>query len=141
MVNHTFFKDSHKKAITLLDDRLVDIEHFRTFDPSPHPERAGVMVASNTAVVVMEKGVCFVGKSYCAPHDIYNHSRGYEVALGRALSEAAFGHARHSNWLKVPGYLRGKALRNAVKEKLTELGIVHTFVADQRAGENHGTTH
>lgn len=140
MVNNSFFKDSHKKAVLLLGDHLKDIEHFRTFDPSPHPERAGVMVASNTAVVVMDTGMCFVGKSYCAPHDVYNHSRGYEVALGRALSEAAYGHAHHSDWLKVPSYLQGRDLRNAVKEKLTEMSIVHTFVADQRAGETHAAT-
>ena len=129
MIANTFFKPSHQRARTIIGDQLKDIEHFRTYDLSPHPERAGIMVKSNTAVVVLHDGRCYVGKSYCAPMDTYNPSRGYEIALGRALRSVVDSEFWGTGCTFFVYDKEGRALRNAVKEELERAQMVTMFNA------------
>lgn len=64
---------------------LKDIEHMRHTTEDRHHRP----IRHHTAVVVLNSGACFVGRSTCNPKDQYSHKIGYTAALGRALRAAA----------------------------------------------------
>ena len=133
MVANSFFKQSHHRAKEIIGDNLKDIEHFRTYDPNPAAVRENVDVEtlypSNTAVLVLNDGRCYVGKSYCSPKDRYNPSRGYEIALGRAMKEAGLciQSGGYYSDFKVSSALCGRSLRDEVRKQLMFYSMVGKF--------------
>lgn len=72
-----------KPWIRRLNGVLFELEHFVNRPDGPKTKPVG-----NVAVVVLKDGRAFVGKSKCSDTDQWNHKRGFNIAVGRALKRA-----------------------------------------------------
>lgn len=79
-------------------DQLTHSE-FRRVLPRAQQKRGGIRAVfhfpgvlrerSNFAAVVMNDGALYLGEARCSPRDTWNRRRGFRIAVGRALAEAA----------------------------------------------------
>ena len=122
-----FFRKSHSKAVEKLGDTLYDVEHFRVWSdgkhlPHLHPGEPA-RVVKHVACVILKNGHVFMGEAVCNPKDSYNHKLGYEIAVGRALSEAVDSRAGDMPIsMMADPLLKGRELRDACREALEALG-------------------
>lgn len=87
-----------KRWLTRLDGQLWEIEHFKVYEYGEAtwswPDAKDITnkwPVGNCAVVVLKDGRAFVGKAMCSERDQYNHKRGFNMAVGRALKKAVVG--------------------------------------------------
>jgi len=68
-------KKGYAKHVKLLGDVIYAVEHYRGH-------------RANTAIVILQDGQYFIGRSYTNPEDNYSRKLGHEIAVGRALDRA-----------------------------------------------------